>query len=189
MINDKTSRSQKRRFFFPIAILFTIGWWVAGWLMPQTPPWWGLVFMLSVTTVFYMTWKFLKREASDFEQELNNHNHQDKINAPAKPLQEFISSPELARLEDHLNKSASLGAHAIRAFASLSDARHHGWEFEEPIGTYGNDTVFNVARRSDIEGYFVFDGLSKNAFSAVASDLFVTFGRMRYRKFENEASV
>ena len=174
-MNKKTHLNGSSRFLLPLTVFATLLWWVAGWIMPNPPSWWGVPFILGVILVGGLLWvrarqqmraihRLLKEQEKGLKNKqavYQNQNHmthaherrQDqgfdahgRASSEAGTVSEALIE-ENPDIQPYLPLLRSMSPGPIRAFASVADGIRHGWIFEQPVGTYAGDTLFHLARR------------------------------------------
>lgn len=110
------------------------------------------------------------------------HIHSVAVPAPA---------PAWASLEEEAEEMerhpvAHFQVRDIRAFASIDEAREHGWEFGETIAHFGGHPVPRTARFQGAT--YLYDGLSPERMMASVPSTQRVFGRLLYKLSEPPAA-
>lgn len=197
-----------RRSLMITIALATGLWWVAGFLIPQTPQWWGLGFSVGLILCMWLMWAELR---ADGEKELKDEmtrrsNERDgDLNRPTRPGYAPRPYTALDQTQEPLVQSpravaplatsgqdvvAHLRAGAIRVFASMDDAIKHGWSFFDQIGMLGDQPLYRSAKKvaaedkesaQNVSEVWVFDGLVGQDPAGIVPETIRVFGKMRYR--------
>ena len=156
-------------FLLVVCLLFTVTWWIVGFVLNNQSAWWNVVtiagIIASLTCVWMEAVKIMLHKAKDPE-----------LDAETGALS-ALAEQGTGRSSGQMAVDASGN---VRMFASLEDAKNHGWSFEEEIGSFDGKPLFRVA--SFHGRHWVFDGLSSQVFNPSLAETVRVFGRLKYKE-------
>lgn len=177
--------AQLKKAALPASLLLCIGWWVSGWFLKSVPAWWTLAFTSTLLVSLWLMWRELRQWSARQKEQafLNSHTAEEMTQVTDRALAPSGTSSASAR-SVQVAVPVALGAQ-VRNYASVEDAVHHGWTFEEKIGSFDGADLFSTALHPT-EGSWLFDGLLP-AKSFVLDVNAIAVGQIKYKRPETPA--